>query len=208
MFWALDSDDFSGNFCGQGKYPLIKSVLSVLTGDTSIADQAKAYTDTPLDKIKQIEAKRTTKKTLKHASTDDINNYCPNGDGYYPNYNSDCVEYHVCVHTGNEEANVQFLTCPDNLKFDAKLRACNFASRVDCKPKRRVRTTKSPVANRSDRSCLRGDNLYPVEDSGCRKYYLCAFSGTEHEEAYDYECELGSLFNSHTLKCEKNFKCK
>lgn len=25
MWWSLDMDDFSGRFCGQGKYPLIKS---------------------------------------------------------------------------------------------------------------------------------------------------------------------------------------
>ncbi len=26
MFWAIDLDDFDGNFCNQGKYPLINTV--------------------------------------------------------------------------------------------------------------------------------------------------------------------------------------
>jgi hypothetical protein len=26
MIWSLDLDDFSGNFCGQGKYPLLTKV--------------------------------------------------------------------------------------------------------------------------------------------------------------------------------------
>ena len=30
MFWALDLDDFTGTFCGQGKYPLINFVKSQL----------------------------------------------------------------------------------------------------------------------------------------------------------------------------------
>ncbi|XP_047144116.2 acidic mammalian chitinase isoform X1 [Hydra vulgaris] len=30
MFWALDLDDFNGNFCGNGRYPLISSVIKAL----------------------------------------------------------------------------------------------------------------------------------------------------------------------------------
>ena len=33
MFWALDLDDFSGSFCGLGKYPLINSVKNQLNSD-------------------------------------------------------------------------------------------------------------------------------------------------------------------------------
>ena len=34
MFWALDLDDFSGNQCGQGQYPLINAVKKYLGGYT------------------------------------------------------------------------------------------------------------------------------------------------------------------------------
>jgi len=30
MWWALDMDDFSGEFCGQGRYPLISSTWNIL----------------------------------------------------------------------------------------------------------------------------------------------------------------------------------
>lgn len=30
MVWALPLDDFSGNFCGQGKYPLMNTLKSTL----------------------------------------------------------------------------------------------------------------------------------------------------------------------------------
>lgn len=33
MFWALDFDDFNGNECGEGKYPLIKAVNRALEGE-------------------------------------------------------------------------------------------------------------------------------------------------------------------------------
>ena len=29
MVWSLALDDFSGSFCGKGKYPLLKSINSV-----------------------------------------------------------------------------------------------------------------------------------------------------------------------------------
>ena len=31
MFWAIDLDDFSGEHCGQGKYPLMNAVKKYLT---------------------------------------------------------------------------------------------------------------------------------------------------------------------------------
>jgi len=34
MFWALDLDDFTGKFCGQGKYPLMSAVAKSLGGYT------------------------------------------------------------------------------------------------------------------------------------------------------------------------------
>lgn len=30
MVWALDMDDFAGSFCGQGRYPLIKTLQTEL----------------------------------------------------------------------------------------------------------------------------------------------------------------------------------
>jgi chitinase len=30
MIWALDLDDFSGKFCGEGKYPLITTMSKAL----------------------------------------------------------------------------------------------------------------------------------------------------------------------------------
>jgi len=32
MLWALDLDDFSGNFCKEGKFPLLKALNKALGG--------------------------------------------------------------------------------------------------------------------------------------------------------------------------------
>jgi len=31
MVWALDFDDFTGSFCGQGRYPLLTAINKVRT---------------------------------------------------------------------------------------------------------------------------------------------------------------------------------
>jgi len=32
MVWAIDLDDFSGNYCGAGAYPLLRQMNLILTG--------------------------------------------------------------------------------------------------------------------------------------------------------------------------------
>lgn len=33
MVWAIDLDDFSGSFCGEGRYPLINELKNLLAGN-------------------------------------------------------------------------------------------------------------------------------------------------------------------------------
>lgn len=35
MIWAPDLDDFSGTYCGQGTYPLLKKMLSAWSGSVT-----------------------------------------------------------------------------------------------------------------------------------------------------------------------------
>lgn len=46
MVWSLDLDDFSGTFCGQGKYPLINTIKTGLgTGACKKLTTHPAFTD-------------------------------------------------------------------------------------------------------------------------------------------------------------------
>lgn len=49
MVWALDLDDFSGSFCKQGQYPLIRTLQQELSesGDQRLT-QGEGYTPSPL----------------------------------------------------------------------------------------------------------------------------------------------------------------
>lgn len=47
-----------------------------------------------------------------------------------------------------------------------------------------------------------------VENSNCKKYYLCAFANTDFEITYDYTCESGTKFNEKTQKCDDKAQCK
>jgi len=211
MFWSLDTDDFNGEFCGQGKYPLIKSVLSVLSGNSS---QENSFTETPVDTIEVEQAKYTTRKSAKknRLSKEEIETLCFNGDGFYPDYESNCNQYYVCLFTeqNTEHANIRYLNCPGNLQFDMKLKACNFPGQVECQKtsakKIERKTTKSP--EKALRVCPHGDALYLIENSNCKKYYMCAFSGTAYETTYDFRCPGKQLFNVETQKCVTDYKCK
>ena len=42
MVWSLDLDDFSGSFCGNGKFPLINTIKSALMGSAINVNPAPA----------------------------------------------------------------------------------------------------------------------------------------------------------------------
>jgi len=99
--------------------------------------------------------------------------YCPDGDGFYVNYDSKCKEYHVCLFTDTEFANAQFLSCPPGLAFDKDLKACNFKEMVKCK---KTKSFNQPTNSHSNKYPCKADRFFLIENSNCEKYYLCAFS--------------------------------
>ena len=49
MIWSLALDDFTGTFCGQGKYPLLSAINRVLGGGSSSGggSSGTTYTTAP-----------------------------------------------------------------------------------------------------------------------------------------------------------------
>ena len=43
-FWSLEFDDFSGNFCSKGKYPLVKSAIKALQGKSEDGGCVRRHT--------------------------------------------------------------------------------------------------------------------------------------------------------------------
>lgn len=69
MFWAMDLDDFTGNKCDQGKFPLINTAKDIVNGDGSFTRPTTQPTTTvpPLDQsdTARFYCVPCKKKTLK-----------------------------------------------------------------------------------------------------------------------------------------------
>ena len=52
MIWTLDMDDFRGQFCCQGKFPLIKTIKAVLHGQLKLLPKEKICSTCPTQEYK------------------------------------------------------------------------------------------------------------------------------------------------------------
>uniref|UniRef100_A0A673CI99 Acidic mammalian chitinase n=1 Tax=Sphaeramia orbicularis TaxID=375764 RepID=A0A673CI99_9TELE len=101
FIWALDLDDFSGQFCGQGSYPLIGYLRSLLDSATASATTTS-----------------TTSATTTPASGTD---FCAGlSDGLYVN-NRDRHTFYQCFH-----GNTFLQRCPASLVFSERCKCCDW----------------------------------------------------------------------------------
>ncbi|RMZ93813.1 putative chitinase 3, partial [Brachionus plicatilis] len=57
-------------------------------------------------------------------------------------------------------------------------------------------STKKPL-----HLCVNGDGYYPEKSSGCRRYYLCSFSGTPDANISFFTCPSRLIFDKVTKSC-------
>ena len=131
MFWALDLDDFSGDFCGQGKYPLINYVKQQLNDGSIGFSTFKTSTTTPYTGSSRSSSSTTTSTVIRTSTTADPNEKCQK-DGYFPDKTTNCQSYYVCNFTGTIWATITYHNCPGGLLFDVTHTACNFPQQVQC----------------------------------------------------------------------------
>lgn len=63
MIWTLDMDDFRGQFCCQGKFPLIRTIKAVLHGQLKLLPKEKICSACPTK-----EYKGRTERTIELAA--------------------------------------------------------------------------------------------------------------------------------------------
>jgi chitinase len=155
MFWTLDLDDFNGQFCGQGKYPLINSVKFHLN-DAIIPIKNTTTTKAPVTtKTTRVPVTTTTPTTTSTSTTTtptptttttapttttakvtniiDLSQLvCINGDGFYPDKLSECRKFYRCVYTGTQYVQVNEFFCPDQTLFSSSLSICVWQGSVVC----------------------------------------------------------------------------
>ncbi|XP_049438191.1 acidic mammalian chitinase-like [Epinephelus fuscoguttatus] len=127
FIWSLDLDDFSGQFCGQGNYPLIGYLRSLLDSDLPppppvtthppvITTTRPGLPSTTATTPTTTDAKTTTTGVISGGS------FCSGkADGLYIN-DKNRNSFYQCFH------GITYLQqCPTNLVFNDKCNCCNWA---------------------------------------------------------------------------------
>ena len=55
--------------------------------------------------------------------------------------------------------------------------------------------------NTNGSRCPQDGVFYPNYSTGCQKFYVCAYTGTQYEKITDYSCPPGLLFDPQMKAC-------
>jgi hypothetical protein len=126
MFWTIDLDDFTGKFCCQGHYPLIRTVKSILEDDPAIMPPTNIC-----DKCPNTEYKTLKKKTKKKRSVDEV--CTEKGEGVWIDP-EDCTKYFTCRSMSTTWAEKKHETCYTGSYFEIKSSSCKWVGigNFDC----------------------------------------------------------------------------
>ncbi|XP_068121620.1 acidic mammalian chitinase-like [Hyperolius riggenbachi] len=120
MVWALPLDDFSGEFCGQGKYPLMNTLKSAL-GISFPSCQSPTITAAPASTT-QANNNPGGSGSSSSESGGGSSSFCAGKtNGLYPNPTSRSTFYN-CLN-----GNTYQQSCQTGLVFDTSCSCCNWA---------------------------------------------------------------------------------
>ncbi|KAG7323102.1 hypothetical protein KOW79_012804 [Hemibagrus wyckioides] len=123
--WSLDLDDFTGQFCGLGKYPLISELKKLLnngsTAEGSSAENPPAKGPTAEGPTAEGSTTPSAKNPPAETSPADPLQYCEDRkDGIYPNP-SDNKSFILCA------ARRQFVqSCPPGTVYSVSCKCCDW----------------------------------------------------------------------------------
>ncbi|CAF0926589.1 unnamed protein product, partial [Brachionus calyciflorus] len=116
MFWDVSLDDYTGNFCKKGKFYLINKVKKEL------------FSNNQSNNLMQIK-----KSMINYSQKTNGHNECWRGDGYYPDFTSNCSRYYLCSNSQTSSKQIQFFYCAYNTFYSDKEKACLFKWQMECK---------------------------------------------------------------------------
>lgn len=117
MFWALDLDDFSGSWCGKGKYPLTRYVKAALGGGSPPTQGSSTQGPTG-----QSSSSTTTRTTSNGGGAIT----CPEASGYFP-HPFNCHQYLQCANW-----TLYIRDCPPPLHFNPIMKYCDYEHMAGC----------------------------------------------------------------------------
>uniref|UniRef100_A0AAY4E8E2 Acidic mammalian chitinase n=1 Tax=Denticeps clupeoides TaxID=299321 RepID=A0AAY4E8E2_9TELE len=116
--WSLDLDDFTGQFCGQGSYPLIYHLHNLLNTTLPALPASTTTTKPQVPTKTQTSAPKVSSKTTTSAA-----GFCTGKpDGLYANP-SDKRSFYQCF------VGITYIQpCPSNLEFSEGCMCCDWPS--------------------------------------------------------------------------------
>jgi hypothetical protein len=118
IFKAADLDDFTGKFCCQGFFPLIRTVKSVLENEPKFMPPSNICSACPTQEYKTLK-----KKVKKKRSVDDV---CKEkGEGVHPDP-TDCTKYFTCRSMSTAWAEKKQEVCYTGSYFDKAGGQCKW----------------------------------------------------------------------------------
>jgi len=128
MIWALDLDDFKGTFCGEGKYPLLNSIVNVLFKGGIPVIPPTGEPDKP---VTQKPGGITDKPVVTEAPIKPEPGKCT-AAGQTVGVTDNCQDFIQCTSASGGVRR----SCPSGLLFNDKTGNCDWPAnvhRTDCK---------------------------------------------------------------------------
>lgn len=135
MFWALDLDDFTGDHCGQGKYPLIKAAKTALSVSTSATNPPYpndftnppnpiVYTNPPTVPV-YTNPPVPTNPSVPATNAPSVGIDVCHGLSIYPDEDTGCTHFFQC-----SNGQTWRMPCPTGLKFNKLCSCCDWPANV------------------------------------------------------------------------------
>ncbi|XP_069094534.1 chitotriosidase-1-like [Pleurodeles waltl] len=126
MVWALDLDDFTGTFCGQGKFPLLQALKTELNrGDYPLGGSSATVPASSSSPPSAPDSPRDPKDgtSTQHLTQGPSTKSClQDPDGVLKADPKDPSKFYTCVH-----GQMFVYECPAGLVFKDDCKCCNWA---------------------------------------------------------------------------------
>ena len=120
---AIDLDDFTGKFCCQGYYPLIRTVKSVLENDPKLMPPTNICGTCPTQEYKTLK-KKVKKRSIRNKRG--LEEVCKEkGEGVWAD-TTDCTKYFTCRSMSTAWAEKKHETCYTGSYFDQQGGQCKW----------------------------------------------------------------------------------